>query len=111
MTDPTHVLAGTLDLLILKSLSVASLHGYGIAQHIQRLSREALRIEEGSLYPALRRIQVKGWITSEARKSPTGREARYYRLTTSGRKQLGEEESAFRRSVSATIRVLKGAEA
>jgi PadR family transcriptional regulator PadR len=89
---------------------VGSFHGYGIAQHIQRLSREALRIEEGSLYPALQRIQVKGWIASEGRKSPGGREARYYRLTAAGRRQLGQEESSFARSVAATVRVLKGAE-
>ena len=107
--DPTPILAGTLDLLILKTLSVGSFHGYGIAQHIQRLSRDALKIEEGSLYPALQRIQVKGWIASEARKSPGGREARYYRLTA-GRRQLGQEESSFTRSVAATVRVLKGAE-
>lgn len=108
--DPTPILTGTLDLLILKTLSVGSFHGYGIAQHIQRLSRDALKIEEGSLYPALQRIQVKGWIASEARKSPGGREARYYRLTAAGRRQLGQEESSFTRSVAATVRVLKGAE-
>ena len=108
-TDPADILAGTLDLLILKTLSVASFHGYGIAQHIQRLSRDALRVEEGSLYPALQRMLVKGWITAESRKSPTGREARYYRLTAAGRRQLGQEESSFARSVAATNRVLKGA--
>ncbi len=109
-TDSTPLLAGTLDLLILKTLSAGSFHGYGIAAHIQRLSRDALRIEEGSLYPALQRIQVKGWIASETRKSPTGREARYYKLTAAGRRQLGQEESAFTRSVAATVRVLRGAE-
>jgi transcriptional regulator len=111
MPEPgTPLLAGTLDLLILKTLSVGSFHGYGIAQHIRRLSREALTIEEGSLYPALQRMQVKGWIESEARKSPTGREARYYRMTAAGRRQLREEESSFRSSVAATVRVLRGAE-
>ena len=108
-TDPADILAGTLDLLILKTLSVASFHGYGIAQHIQRLSRDALRVEEGSLYPALQRMLVKGWINSEAKKSPAGREARYYRLTPAGRRQLGQEETSFTRSVAATVRVLKGA--
>jgi PadR family transcriptional regulator PadR len=101
------ILAGTLDLLILKTLSAGSFHGYGIAQHIKRLSREALKIEEGSLYPALQRMQVKGWISSETRKSPTGREARYYKLTPPGRKQLAQEEADFRRSIAATVRVLK----
>jgi transcriptional regulator len=101
------ILAGTLDLLILKTLSAGAFHGYGIAQHIKRLSRDALRIEEGSLYPALQRMQVKGWIASESRKTPTGREARYYRLTAAGKKQLGEEEADFKRSIAATVRVLK----
>lgn len=107
----TPILQGTLDLLILKTLSAGSFHGYGIAQHIKRLSDDALRVEEGSLYPALSRMQVKGWITSEARKSPTGREARYYKLTAAGRKQLGLEQADFERSVAATVRVLKRADA
>lgn len=107
----TPILQGTLDLLILKTLSAGSFHGYGIAQHIKRLSDDALRVEEGSLYPALARMQVKGWITSEARKSPTGREARYYKLTATGRKQLGQEQADFERSVAATVRVLRRAEA
>jgi transcriptional regulator len=101
------ILAGTLDLLILKTLSVGSFHGYGIAQHIKRLSRDALRVEEGSLYPALQRMQVKGWIVSEWKDSPTGRNARYYRLTPSGRKQLREEVADFERSVAAMNRVLR----
>ena len=107
MNDSAPILAGTLDLLILKTLSVASVHGYGIAQHIKRLSREALKVEEGSLYPALQRMQVKGWIAAEWRKSPTGRQARYYKLTPAGRKQLGLETADFERSVAATVRVLK----
>lgn len=108
MSDsPVPLLAGTLDLLILKTLAAGAFHGYGIAQHIKRLSRDALRIEEGSLYPALSRMQVKGWIASEWKQSPTGREARYYRITASGRKQLGQEEADFRRSIAATVRVLK----
>ena len=101
------IIAGTLDLLILKTLAAGSFHGYGIAQHIKRLSRDVLRIEEGSLYPALQRMTVKGWIDSDWKKSPTGREARYYRLTAAGRRQLSEEESDLRRSMAATLRVLK----
>ena len=108
--SPAPILAGTLDLLILKTLSAGSFHGYGIAQHIKRLSREALRVEEGSLYPALQRMQVKGWVASEWKDSPTGREARYYKLTTLGRRQLKQEEAEFERSVAATTRVLRGAE-
>jgi transcriptional regulator len=109
--DAALLLAGTLDLLILKTLSAGAFHGYGIAQHIKRLSNEALTIEEGSLYPALQRMMVKGWIASESKKSPTGRDARYYRLTAAGRKQLGQEEADFKRSIAATVRVLKGSNA
>jgi PadR family transcriptional regulator, regulatory protein PadR len=105
-----NVVSGTLDLLILKTLSVGTLHGYGIAQHIKRMSGDSLRVEEGSLYPALQRMKSKGWITAEWKKSPTGRQARYYKLTTAGRKQLGEETSAFERSIAAITRVLRGAE-
>jgi PadR family transcriptional regulator PadR len=109
MTDsPSPLLAGTLDLLILKTLSVGALHGYGIAQHIHRLSNDALRVEEGSLYPALQRMQAKGWVASETKKTPTGRQARYYRITAAGRRQLSAEEQTFRRSVAATTLVLEG---
>src|ERR1041385_3335504 len=100
--DVAPLLAGTLDLLILKTLSLGVLHGYGIAQHIHRLSQDALRVEEGSLYPALQRMQVKGWVTSEIKRPPTGRRARYYRLMPAGRKQLAAEETAFHKSVAAT---------
>jgi PadR family transcriptional regulator PadR len=111
MDDPrSTLLPGTLDLLILKTLSVGTMHGYGIAQHILRLSREALRVEEGSLYPALQRMQVKGWVSSDWKDTPTGRRARYYKITAAGRKQLGLEEADFHKSVAATTRVLRGAE-
>lgn len=110
MPDSPPLLAGTLDLLILKTLSLGAMHGYGIAQHIHRLSGEALKIEEGSLYPALRRMQVKGWVSSAMKKSPTGRDARYYRLTPAGTRQLASEEEQFKRSVAVTTRVLRGAE-
>jgi PadR family transcriptional regulator len=111
MDDPrSTLLPGTLDLLILKTLSVGVLHGYGIAQHIRRLSREALCVEEGSLYPALQRMQVKGWVSSDWKQTPTGRKARYYKITAAGRRQLGLEESSFHKSVAATARVLRGAE-
>jgi transcriptional regulator len=111
MDDPrSTLLPGTLDLLILKTLSIGTMHGYGIAQHILRLSREALRVEEGSLYPALQRMQVKGWVLSDWKQTPTGRQARYYKITAAGRRQLGLEEADFRKSVAATTRVLRGAE-
>jgi len=110
MPESPRLLAGTLDLLILKTLSLGPMHGYGVAQHIHRLSNDALRIEEGSLYPALRRMQVKGWVASETKRTPTGREARYYRLTAAGRRQLEEEEEVFKQSVAITARVLRGSE-
>ena len=110
MNAPSPLLAGTLDLLILKTVSIGPMHGYAIAQHIHRLSNDALRVEEGSLYPALQRMQVKGWIASEWKKSPTGRRARYYKLTNTGRRQLEEEASEFERSVAAIVRVLRQAE-
>ena len=106
----TQVLAGTLDLLILKTLSIGVLHGYGIVQNIRRLSNDDLRIEEGSVYPALQRMQTKGWVASEMKKTPTGREARYYRVTAAGKRQLAAEEEEFKRSVAATTRVLRSAE-
>src|SRR5262245_45310952 len=102
MPHETPLLPGTLDILLLKTLTMGVLHGYAIAQHIRRLSKDTLRVEEGSLYPALQRMQVKGWISSEAKPSPTGRIARYYKLTASGRKQLSTEEDAFLKSVAAT---------
>ena len=111
MDDPrSTLLPGTLDLLLLKTLSVGPAHGYGIAQHILRLSRDALRVEEGSLYPALQRMQVKGWVSSDWKETPTGRQARYYKITAAGRRQLGLEEADFHKSVAATTRVLRGAE-
>jgi transcriptional regulator len=110
MAESPPLIAGTLDLLILKTLSIGPMHGYGIAQHIHRLSKEELRIEEGSLYPALRRMQVKGWVKSEVKKSPTGRDARYYRLTPAGTSQLAKEEKEFKQAVAIATRVLRGAE-
>ena len=110
MPDPTRsdqLLPGTLEMLVLKTLSMVSLHGYGIAQNIQRLSGEALRVEEGSLYPALQRMTLKGWVRSRWKLTPTKRRARYYTLTAAGRKQLGLEASAFERLVEAIGRVMQ----
>lgn len=93
-------LLGTLDLLVLKTLSqVRSMHGYGIVLHIQRVSDDMLRVEEGSLYPALHRIEEAGWIASEWRKSENNRRAKFYRLTPRGRKQLARAEQSWERVV------------
>src|SRR5215468_2313526 len=111
MTPPTknELLKGTLDMLVLQTLSTQPLHGYGIAQQIEALSDDALRVEQGSLYPALERLQKKGWITSKWGESPTGRRARYYTITAAGRKQLGNEISSFDAMLVAINRVLRRA--
>ncbi len=109
LKDRNELLPGTLDMLILKTLTRGELHGYGIARHIRRVSDEVLRVEEGSLYPALQRLQVKGWIRSEWQMSPQKRRARYYRLTPAGIKQLQAEESAFEQTIRAIARVMRPA--
>jgi len=105
-----ELLPGTLDMLILKTLTSGVMHGYGIAKHIRRLSADVLRVEEGSLYPALQRLQVQGLVTSEWGHSVNNRRARYYRLTRAGRKKLGETESGYERIVAAIARVMKPAD-
>jgi len=100
-------LQGSLNLLILKTLSRGPLHGYGIANHIQQISREVLQVEEGSLYPALHRMEQEGWIVSEWAVSDTNRRVRYYKLTARGRRQLAQEESEWNQVTAAVTRVLK----
>jgi PadR family transcriptional regulator PadR len=104
-----ELLPGTLDMLILKSLTRGVMHGYGIAEHIRQLSDEVLQVEEGSLYPALQRLQMQGLIASEWGHSVNNRRARYYRLTRDGRRQLGETETSFSRLIEAIARVMKPA--
>ncbi len=100
---------GTLYMLILTTLSrLGPMHGYGIAQHIQQLS-EILQVEEGSLYPALQRMLIKGWVTAEWGQSENNRRARYYKLTAAGRKQLSTEISEFERVMQAITRVIQPA--
>jgi transcriptional regulator len=103
------LLKGTLDMLVLQTLSAQPMHGYGIAQHIERLSEDVLAVEQGSLYPALERLQRKGWVTAAWGTSPTGRRARYYTITDAGRHQLGAEISSFDRVALAIARVLRRA--
>ena len=104
-----ELLPGTLEMLILKTLERGVMHGYGIAQHIRQVSDDVLQVEEGSLYPALQRMQLKGWVASEWGQSANNRRARYYRLTPSGRKQLGAEVANFDRMMEAIARVLQTA--
>jgi PadR family transcriptional regulator PadR len=108
-TDRQELLPGTLDMLILKTLTRDVMHGYGIAEHIRQMSDEVLQVEEGSLYPALQRLQLRGWIASEWGYSINNRRARYYRLTRAGRRQLDQSESSFARLVDAITRVMRPA--
>ena len=103
------LLPGTLDMLILKTLKRAPLHGYGIAQSIKQLSDDVLTVEEGSLYPALQRLLLQKWVKAEWKTSETNRRARYYTLTAAGRKQLGVELSEFEQMIRAIHRVLQNA--
>jgi PadR family transcriptional regulator PadR len=99
-------LLGALEMLILRTLTLGTLHGYAIAQHISKSSDGELRIEQGSLYPALERLLNKGWVTAEWAESPTKRQARYYTITRSGRAQLKEKISEYDRIASAISRVM-----
>ena len=108
-TERSELLKGTLDMLVLQTLTIQPMHGYAIAQHIERRSRDVLAVEQGSLYPALERLQGKGWVTSQWRETPTGRRARYYTITAAGRRQLGEATDAFERVLLAIQRVMRPA--
>ncbi len=105
----TDLLPGTLDMLLLRVLTLGSLHGYGIAQHIGSLSGGVLNVPQGSLYPALERLLKKGWVTAKWEKSPTGRRARYYTVTASGRKRLDSKTADYERVIGAIDRVMSGA--
>lgn len=106
-TEREMLLPGTLDMLILKSLTRGVMHGYGIAEHIQQLSEDVLKVEEGTLYPALQRLMVQKLVASEWGHSVNNRRARYYRLTPEGRRRLERAESSFTRLLSAIARVMK----
>jgi len=107
----SDLLPGTLEMLILKTLARNDepMHGYGIALYIKQISRDVLRVEEGSLYPALQRLAVKGLINGAWRESDTGRRARYYKLTSAGRKQLVEEVADFENLLQAILRIVQPA--
>jgi len=108
-TTKAELLQGTLDLLILKTLTVGSLHGYAIVQRIQQRSNDVLVVEEGSLYPCLYRMEEKGWISAEWGKSDNNRRAKFYSLTRAGRKQLEEETAIWERVCRAITLVLQPA--
>jgi PadR family transcriptional regulator PadR len=109
MPTKPDLLPGTLDMLVLKTLTRAPQHGYGIASAIKRLSNDVLTVEEGSLYPALQRLLLQGWVKGEWKKTETNRRARFYTLTPAGRKQLGSELSQFQLMITAIRRVLQDA--
>ena len=104
-----ELLPGTLEMLILKSLSrnPDPMHGYGIALYIKQISNEVLKVEEGSLYPALQRLAIKGWVKAEWGQSDNNRRARFYRLTVAGRRQLKQEEADFERLLEAILLVMQ----
>ena len=97
MSDQTDVLQGTLDLLIMRTIALEPMHGWAIAQRIQQVSNELLRVQQGSLYPALHRLEHQGWITAEWGASDNNRRARFYSLTRAGRRQLDAEVSKWQR--------------
>jgi len=105
----SELLPGTLAMLVLKTLTVDAMHGYAIAQHIERLSNDVLRVQEGTLYPALQMMEVKGWVKSEWKLTPTKRRARYYAITAAGRKHLAQEAREFDRVIEAVVRVMQPA--
>jgi PadR family transcriptional regulator, regulatory protein PadR len=107
-TNP-EFLKGTLDMLILRTLSRGPNHGYGIALHIRRLSQEAFKVGEGSLYPALQRLLVNGWVRADWGVTDTNRKARVYQITAAGRKQLNTEVREFDMVLAAIARVMEGA--
>jgi len=111
MGDPTRpggdLLPGTLDMLILKMLARGEMHGYAIAQAIQRTSDDVLRVEEGALYPALHRLEVRGWLRSEWGISENNRRAKFYRLSALGRRELAREAEYWHRVASAVTRVMQ----
>ena len=107
MTRKSAVLQGTLELLVLKTLTHRPMHGWGITLHIQQVSRDVLRVEEGSLYPALHRMEQQGWIKAEWKISENNRRARYYSLTRNGRLQLESQEESWESVTQAVAAVLK----
>ena len=108
MDKQLDLLQGTLDMLILKAISLSPLHGYGILLRIQQMSKDILHVEQGSLYPALYRLEAQGWIKAEWGMSENNRKARYYKLTAAGRKQLSAEEEHWLRITKGIDLVLAG---
>jgi transcriptional regulator len=109
-TQKSDLLQGTLDMLILKVVALGPTHGYAIAQRLQQMSRDVLQVQQGSLYPALHRLEKRGWVRAEWAASDTGRDARFYTLTRAGRKQLEEQSENWDRLSGAISSILRTAE-
>jgi transcriptional regulator len=107
MGKPTDLVQGTVDLLILKTIALQPLHGWAIAQRIRQLSNDVLQVQQGSLYPALQRLEQRGWITAEWGASENNRRARFYRLTRTGRRRLEREQAGWERLSGAIALVLR----
>jgi transcriptional regulator len=107
--DKSDLLQGTLDMLVLKVVALGPVHGYGISQRIRQISREVLQVQQGSLYPALHRLEKRGWLEAEWGESENGRQARFYKLSARGRKQLVAEETNWRRLAEAVGLILETA--
>ena len=109
-TDKSDLLQGTLDMLILKIVALAPVHGYGISRRIRQISKEVLQVQQGSLYPALHRLEKHGWLLAEWGESDNGRQAKFYKLSAKGRKQLVEEESNWNRLAGAVNLIMDSAQ-
>jgi PadR family transcriptional regulator, regulatory protein PadR len=110
LTDKSDLPQGTLDLLILKVVALRPLHGYAIAQRLQQISRDVVQVTQGTLYPALHRLENRGYLTADWKLSDTGREAKFYRLTAKGRAYMGREAESWRRLTQAIGLILKTTE-
>jgi PadR family transcriptional regulator PadR len=109
-TDKSDLLQGTLDMLILKIVALGPVHGYGISLRIRQISKEVLQVQQGSLYPALHRLEKRGWLTAEWGESDNGRQAKFYKLSVKGRKQLQAEESNWERLAQAVKQIMQTAQ-
>ena len=109
-SDKSDLLQGTLDMLILKIVALGPVHGYGISLRIRQISKEVLQVQQGSLYPALHRLEKRGWLTAEWGESENGRQAKFYKLSSKGRKQLQAEESNWERLAQAVKQIMQTAQ-
>jgi PadR family transcriptional regulator, regulatory protein PadR len=108
--EKSDLLQGTLDMLILKIVALGPVHGYGISRRIRQISKEVLQVQQGSLYPALHRLEKRGWLAAEWGESENGRQAKFYKLSAKGRKQLQSEESNWNRLAEAVMQIMQTAQ-